>query len=112
VGVAVAAQRRPGARDRREPAPASTSAPAGRPGPRQRDGAGDHPAGDACYDITGFGSATFSTVPDTNLPGRPQPVVSAANVGGDTSASWIRCDVHVPGAAVSGYPATIVHSVS
>jgi large repetitive protein len=76
------------------------------------------PAGDAFYDITGFGSttgsATFSTVPDTNLSGSPQPVVSAANVGGDTSASWDPLiDVHVPAAAVGGqYTATIVHSVS
>ena len=76
------------------------------------------PASDAYYDITGFGSrtgsATFSTAPETNLSGTPQPVVSATNVGGATSATWDPLiDVHVPAAAVAGqYTATIVHSVS
>ncbi len=76
------------------------------------------PVGDAFYDITGFGSttgsATFAAVPDTNLSGTPQPVVSATNVGGASSATWDPLiDVHVPAAAVAGqYTATIVHSVS
>ena len=82
------------------------------------------PASDAYYDITGLGSttgsATFSTAPETNLSGDPQPVVSATNVGAATSATsatsatWDPLiDVHVPAAAVVGqYTATIVHSVS
>jgi hypothetical protein len=76
------------------------------------------PASDAFYDVTGFGSTTgsanFSAVPETNLSSDPQPVVSATNVGGDTSATWDPLiDVHVPATAVSGqYTATIVHSVS
>ena len=76
------------------------------------------PASDAYYHITGFGSTTgsanFSTTPDTNLSGTPQPVVRATSVGGATSATWDPLiDVHVPGAAVAGqYTATIVHSVS
>ena len=76
------------------------------------------PVGDAFYDITRFGSttgsATFAAAPDTNLSGTPQPIVSATNVGGDTSATWDPLiDVHVPAAAVAGqYTATIVHSVS
>ena len=76
------------------------------------------PASDAFYDITGFssaiGSATFSTVPETNLSADPQSVVSATNVGGATSATWDPLiDVNVPATAVVGqYTATIVHSVS
>ncbi len=76
------------------------------------------PASDAYYDITGFGSttgsATFSTAPETNLSGDPQPVVSATTVGGDTSATWDPLiNVNVPAAAIAGqYTATIVHSVS
>jgi hypothetical protein len=76
------------------------------------------PASDAFYDITGFGSttgsATFSVVPETNLSEDPQPVVSATNVGGDTSANWDPLiDVRVPATAIGGqYTATIVHSVS
>jgi len=76
------------------------------------------PASDAYYDITGFGSttgsATFSTVPETILSGDPQPVVSATNVGGTTSATWDPLiDVNVPTTAIVGqYTATIVHSVS
>ena len=76
------------------------------------------PASDAYYDITGLGSttgsATFSTVPATNLSGDPQPVVRATNVGGASSATWDPLiGVHVPAAAVAGqYTATIVHSVS
>jgi hypothetical protein len=74
--------------------------------------------GRAYYDITGFGSttgsATFSTAPETNLSGDPQPVVSATNVGGTTSATWDPLiDVNVPATAIVGqYTATIVHSVS
>jgi hypothetical protein len=52
------------------------------------------PAGDARYDIAGLGattgSATFNVVPQTNLSGDPQAVVSATNVGGDTSPPGIR----------------------
>ena len=76
------------------------------------------PASDAYYDITGFGSttgsATFSTTPQTILSGDPQPVVSATNVGGTTSATWDpMIDVNVPATAIVGqYTATIVHSVS
>ena len=76
------------------------------------------PASDAYYDVTGLGSttgsATFSTAPETNLSGDPQPVVSATNVGAATSATWDPLiDVHVPAASVAGqYTATIVHSVS
>ena len=76
------------------------------------------PASDAFYDITGFGSttgsATFSTEPHTNLSGDPQPVVTATNVGGVTSATWDPLiDVNVPTTAIVGqYTATIVHSVS
>jgi hypothetical protein len=76
------------------------------------------PASDARYDITGLGSTTgsaiFSTAPETNLSGDPQPVVSATNVAAATSATWDPLiDVHVPAAAVAGqYTATIVHSVS
>jgi uncharacterized repeat protein (TIGR01451 family) len=76
------------------------------------------PASDAYYDITGFGSttgsATFSTAPETILSGDPQPVVSATNVGGTTSATWDpQIDVTVPTSAIVGqYTATIVHSVS
>jgi choice-of-anchor A domain-containing protein/uncharacterized repeat protein (TIGR01451 family) len=76
------------------------------------------PASDADYDITGFGSttgsATFRTEPQTNLSGDPQPVVSATNVGGTTSATWDpMIDVSVPASAIVGqYTATIVHSVS
>jgi hypothetical protein len=59
------------------------------------------PASDAFYDVTGFasttGSATFGVAPETNSSGDPQPVVSATNVGGDTSATWDPLiDVHVP----------------
>jgi uncharacterized repeat protein (TIGR01451 family) len=76
------------------------------------------PASDAYYDITGFGSttgsATFSTAPVTSLSGDPQPIVSATNVGGTTSATWDPLiDVNVPPTAIVGqYTATIVHSVS
>jgi hypothetical protein len=76
------------------------------------------PASDASYDVSGFasttGSANFSVVPDTNLSGDPQTVVSATNVGGDTSATWDPLiDVQVPATAIGGqYTATIVHSVS
>ena len=76
------------------------------------------PASDAYYDITGFGSttgsATFSTEPHTNLSGDPEPVVTATNVGGVTSATWDPLiDVNVPTTAIVGqYTATIVHSVS
>ena len=76
------------------------------------------PASDAYYDITGFGSttgsATFSTAPVTSLSGDPQPIVSATNVGGTTSATWDPLiDVSVPPTAIVGqYTATIVHSVS
>jgi uncharacterized repeat protein (TIGR01451 family) len=76
------------------------------------------PVSDVFYDITGFGSTTgsavFSTVPDTDLSGDPQSVVSATDVGGDTSASWDPLiDVRVPATVVEGqYTATIVHSVS
>ena len=76
------------------------------------------PASDAYYDITGFGSTTgsanFSTAPETILSGDPQPVVSATNVGGVTSATWDPLiDVNVPTTAIVGqYTATIVHSVS
>ncbi len=76
------------------------------------------PAGDAFYDVTGFGSTTgsanFSVVPETNLSIDPQPIVSATNVGGDTSAIWDPLiDVQVPATAIAGqYTATIVHSVS
>jgi large repetitive protein len=76
------------------------------------------PASDAFYDVTGFGSTTgsasFSFVPETNLSGDPQPIVSATNVGGDTSATWDPLiDVQVPATAIGGqYTATIVHSVS
>jgi len=53
-------------------------------------------------------------VPETNLSGDPQAVVSATNVGGETSATWDPLiDVHVPENAIAGqYTATIVHSVS
>ena len=76
------------------------------------------PASDAYYDITGFGSTTgsadFSTAPETILSGDPQPVVTATNVGGVTSATWDPLiDVNVPTTAIVGqYTATIVHSVS
>jgi large repetitive protein len=76
------------------------------------------PASDAFYDVTGLGSTTgsadFSVAPETNLSGDPQPVVSATNVGGNTSATWDPViDVHVPATAVAGqYTATITHSVS
>jgi uncharacterized repeat protein (TIGR01451 family) len=76
------------------------------------------PASDAFYDVTGFASTTgpanFSFVPDTNFSGDPQPVVSATNVDGDTSATWDPLiDVQVPVTAIGGqYTATIVHSVS
>jgi large repetitive protein len=76
------------------------------------------PAGDALYDVTGFdsttGPASFSLVPETTLSGDPQPIVSATNVGGDTSATWDPLIVvHVPATAIAGqYTATIVHSVS
>ncbi len=75
------------------------------------------PASDAYYDITGgstTGPATFSTAPETNLSGDPQPVVSATSVGVATSATWYSMiDVNVPATAIVGqYTATIVHSVS
>ena len=76
------------------------------------------PASDAYYDITGFGSttgsATFGTALQTILSGDPQPVVTATNVGGVTSATWDpMIDVNVPATAIVGqYTATIVHSVS
>jgi len=76
------------------------------------------PASDAFYDITGLGSTTgsanFSFTPETNLSGDPQPIVSATNVGGNTSATWDPLiDVPVPSTAIGGqYTATIVHSVS
>jgi hypothetical protein len=76
------------------------------------------PASDTLYGITGFvstaGTANFSVVPETTLSGDPQPVVSATNVGGDTSATWNPLiNVQVPATAVVGqYTATIVHSVS
>ena len=34
------------------------------------------------------GLANFSAVPQTILSGDPQPIVSAINVDGDTSAAW------------------------
>jgi large repetitive protein len=76
------------------------------------------PVGDASYGISGFtqttGSATFSAVPLTNLSVAPQAVVTAANVAGNTTASWDPLiDVHVPASAVAGtYTATITHSVA
>jgi uncharacterized repeat protein (TIGR01451 family) len=76
------------------------------------------PASNAFYEVSGIGSttgsATFSFVPETNLSSDPQPIVSATNVGGDTSATWDPLiDVHVPVTAIAGqYTATIVHSVS
>jgi hypothetical protein len=50
----------------------------------------------------------------TSLSGDPQPIVSATNVGGTTSATWDPLiDVSVPPTAIVGqYTATIVHSVS
>jgi len=76
------------------------------------------PAGDAFYDVAGLSSATglanFSAAPQTILSGNPQPIVSAINVDGDTSAAWDPLiDVQVPAMAIAGqYTATIVHSVS
>ena len=76
------------------------------------------PAADAAYDISALsqtiGSATFTSMPATDLSTAPQAVVSATNVGGDTFAAWDPAIVvSVPPTAVSGpYTATITHSVS
>jgi hypothetical protein len=76
------------------------------------------PAGNAVYDISELsqtmGSATFTSVPATDLSTAPQAVVSATNVGGDTFAAWDPLIVvYVPPTAVGGtYTATITHSVS
>jgi len=76
------------------------------------------PVGDASYNITALsqatGPATFTPVPVTQLSPSPQPVVSATNVTGNTSATWNPIiTVTVPPSAIAGlYTATIVHSVS
>ena len=53
-------------------------------------------------------------MPLTNLTTAPQAVVTAANVTGNTTASWNPLiNVSVPATAVGGlYTATITHSVS
>ena len=76
------------------------------------------PAADAQYDITALGTATgsgtFTPVPATQLSARPQPVVNATNVAGNTTVTWNpTIEVTIPGSAVGGtYTATITHSVS
>jgi large repetitive protein len=60
------------------------------------------------------GSATFTPVPEVQLSATPQPVVTAANVAGNTTVTWDpTIDVTIPGGAIAGtYTATITHSVS
>ena len=75
------------------------------------------PAGDGTYAINGLtatGSATFSHVAMVGLSGSPEAVVSATNVGGNTSVTWNpSLQIAVPGGAIVGtYSATITHSVS
>ena len=76
------------------------------------------PAADAQYDITALatttGSATFIPIPATQLSASPQPVVSAANVAGNTTVTWDpTINLTIPGSAIGGaYTATITHSVS
>jgi hypothetical protein len=76
------------------------------------------PVGDGSYAIGGLatntGPASFSFTPSVGLSASPQAVVSAANVAGNTAASWDPgVQVAVPGGAVGGaYSATIFHSVS
>jgi uncharacterized repeat protein (TIGR01451 family)/fimbrial isopeptide formation D2 family protein len=76
------------------------------------------PGPDVSYIISALtqttGPATFSFVPSTTLNSSPQAVVSATNVGGNTTATWIPViDIHVPSGAIAGtYSAVITHSVS
>jgi hypothetical protein len=76
------------------------------------------PAADASYAISALtretGSATFGFTPSLTLASSPQAVVSATNVGGNTSATWNPViTVHIPPGAIAGtYVATITHSVS
>jgi uncharacterized repeat protein (TIGR01451 family) len=76
------------------------------------------PPSDADYDITGLsqttGSATFTSVPTTNLATSPQAIVSATSVNGNTSAAWNPLlQMDVPGSAIAGlYIATLTYSIS
>ena len=75
------------------------------------------PASDGTYAINGLtatGSATFSHVATVGLSGSPEAVVSATDVGGNTSVTWNpSLQIAVPGGAIVGtYSATITHSVS
>jgi uncharacterized repeat protein (TIGR01451 family) len=76
------------------------------------------PAADARYLISALnqdtGPAAFSFVPSITLSGNPQAVVSATDVDGNTTATWIPViDVQVPASAIGGtYTAVITNSVS
>jgi uncharacterized repeat protein (TIGR01451 family) len=76
------------------------------------------PAGNATYAIGGLTSATgpasFDYAPTVVLGTSPQAVVSASNVGGNTTATWNpQIQVAVPGGAIGGnYNGVIYHSVS
>jgi WxL domain surface cell wall-binding len=76
------------------------------------------PPSGTSYNITALtqttGPAVFSLVHATTLAVTPQPVVTATNVGGNTSATWNPLiKVQVPASAIGGlYTATITHSVS
>ena len=76
------------------------------------------PPADASYAIGALtqesGSATFSITSPLTLATTPQAVVSATNVGGNTSATWNpRITVRIPPGVIAGtYAATITHSVA
>jgi uncharacterized repeat protein (TIGR01451 family) len=75
------------------------------------------PASDGSYTIgsvTTVGTATFTHITTVRLSGRPQAVVSATGVRGDTSISWNPLvQVTVPFGAIRGtYAAVITYSVT
>ncbi len=76
------------------------------------------PPANVTYTITGLsqatGTATFTTTPATTLTTTPQDIVTATNVGGNTTATWNpQIQVTIPPSAIAGqYTATITQSVS
>ena len=76
------------------------------------------PAPDASYIVSALtqttGPATFTFVPSVTLNSTTQQVISAANVNGNTTATWSpTISIRIPSGAVAGtYTGVITHSVT
>ena len=75
------------------------------------------PASDASYAITSLiatGTGTFTHLTTVSLSGSPESVVSATNVGGDTTVTWDpSIQMAIPAGAIAGsYSGTITHSMA